>query len=48
MPGRHEFSDFLDELAKAEPFCSADSSEVGDFLRGSFDALERLLKDIAE
>jgi hypothetical protein len=49
MPGHHEFSDFLDELAKAEPWCSADpTTELGAWVQGSFDILERVLKSVAE
>jgi hypothetical protein len=46
-PFAHEFVGFLNELAKAEPWCSAGNDEVGRWVTGSFDVLERTLLNVA-
>jgi hypothetical protein len=46
-PLSHEFAGFLNELAKSEPWCSAGDDEVGRWVTGSYDVLERTLKNIA-
>jgi hypothetical protein len=48
-PFAFEFKWFLDELAKSEPWCSAtEDDEVGRWVIGHFDVLERTLKNIAD
>jgi hypothetical protein len=47
-PYAYEFKGFMDELAKSEPWCSAGDDEVGRWLTGGFDVLERTLKNIAQ
>ena len=47
-PYAFEFKGFLDELAQAEPWCSAGDDEVGRWVTGSYDVLERTLKNIAD
>ena len=47
-PYAHEFQGFLNDLSQSEPWCSAKSgTEVGDWVIGSFDVLERTLMSIA-
>jgi hypothetical protein len=47
-PYPHEFQGFLNELSQTEPFASDKSwTEVGDWVIGSFDVLERTLQSIA-
>jgi hypothetical protein len=46
-PRIHEFQNFLDELAKSEPWCSAGDDEVGRWVTGSYDVLERTLMSLA-
>jgi hypothetical protein len=46
-PPAFEFAGYLNELAKSEPWCSAGDDEVGRWVIGSFDVLERTLKNIA-
>jgi hypothetical protein len=48
-PYAFEFKGFLDELAKAEPWFSAtEDDEAGQWVVGTFDVLERTLKNIAD
>ena len=47
-PYAHQFQGFLNDLSQSEPWCSAKSgTEVGDWVIGSFDILERTLQSIA-
>jgi hypothetical protein len=47
-PYAFEFKGFVDELAKSEPWCSAtEDDEVGRWVVGHFDVLERTLMNIA-
>jgi len=47
-PYAHEFQGFLNDLSQTEPWRSAKSgTEVGDWVIGSFDILERTLQSIA-
>jgi hypothetical protein len=47
-PFAFEFKWFMDELAKSEPWCSAtEDDEVGRWVVGHFDVLERTLMNIA-
>ena len=47
-PEAYCFKWFMDELAKEEPWCSAaEDDEVGWWVIGSFDVLERTLMNIS-